>query len=123
MILKNLLASELQTVTEIVPVPNLGKDAEIIVRKMTISDTILYNRMISDNAVDGMINSELHITAKLIATMVDEDGNHIAEPTDIKALAAKLDRDTVQALLEAYNALNESVDMSDEDFAEKKSKS
>lgn len=122
MIINDLSVKTIISKSITVPVPNLGDNAEIIVRKMSVGDTILIANMISKHAKDGFINTDLAMMAKLIGTMVDDNGEHIASPHELVALSSSLDSETVSALYAAYDKLNPERN-TEEVFEEKKSKS
>ena len=105
--------------SERVPVPNLGKDAEIIVRQMPAGDQSRYLSMFeSCKKEDGEIDVAVFNLTRLMCCMVDEEGNYITEEDELDKLK-QLDSDTFAALITACDKLNPII--TKDDLAEKKS--
>ncbi len=120
MILKNLTNIP-KVKTKLVKVPELQKNGEIIIRQMTISETIIFNILVNEHAENGLIVTEKNIMAKLISSMVDEEGNHIAKPSELLTLVENMPHKVASRLYVAYLELNDDVETTS--ITEKKSKS
>lgn len=107
--------------SESVPVPNLGEDAEIIIRKMTAGDQTRYLSLFEKCKLEsGNIDVSAFNIVRLMCCMVDEDGEYITDEDEIEQIK-KLDSDSYVALLEVCDRLNPII--TKDDLAEKKSKS
>lgn len=93
---------------ERIAVPELGADAEIIVREMPVSKLLEYQlrnfdqttgQPLADNPFQWMISL-------LVACMVDEEGNPIANQDNVPQLMDSLPMSVIDRLLPAAKRLN-----------------
>lgn len=93
---------------ELVPVPELGEGAEIIVREMPVSKLLEY-QVTNFNQVTGAPladNPYEWAMSLLVSCMVDEDGNPIATQEQVPALMDHLPMSVVDRLLAAAKRVN-----------------
>lgn len=114
MILKSLnLSNEEQNKkkTILVPVPQWGEGAEIMVTEMTVAGYIRRNnltRTIFDmKDIDDVHRTGLIMCADLLSTMVHpETGDFLLPETDLDKFHATVNKDSLDALLTAQGELN-----------------
>lgn len=114
MILKSLnLSNEEQNKkkTILVPVPQWGEGAEIMVTEMTVAGYIRRNnltRTIFDmKDIDDVRRTGLIMCADLLSTMVHpETGDFLLPETDLDKFHATVNKDSLDALLTAQGELN-----------------
>lgn len=93
---------------ERVEVPELGDDAEIIVREMSVNKLLEY-QVTNFNQVTGQPLAEnpyQWMMSLLVCCMVDEDGNPIATQDEVPALMEHLPMSVVDRLTEVAKRLN-----------------
>ena len=93
---------------ERVPVPELGDDAEIIVREMSVNKLLEYQTT-NFNQVTGQPLAEnpyQWMMSLLVCCMVDEDGNPIATQDDVPALMEHIPMSVMDRLTEVAKRLN-----------------
>ncbi|MCR3891494.1 MULTISPECIES: hypothetical protein [Aeromonas] len=93
---------------ERVQVPELGDDAEIIVREMSVNKLLEY-QVTNFNQVTGQPLAEhpfQWMMSLLVCCMVDEDGSPIATQDDVPALMEHLPMSVVDRLTEVAKRLN-----------------
>jgi len=93
---------------EKVPVPELGEDAEIIVREMPVGKLLEY-QMANFNQVTGepLADSPYQwMISLLVSCMVNEDGDPIATQADVPALMESLPMSVVDRLVVVAKRLN-----------------
>ena len=126
--IKKLVAKDIQAVTKVVPVPHLDlgagtdPDAEIIIKKMNIADFSYRQKLIDQHAVNGKILYSIQHMIELVVAMVDDDGDRIADPSEIEALVDKMDAQTYADLRIVFEELNPTLAVDDAELKEKKSK-
>lgn len=93
---------------ERVAVPELGEDAEIIVREMPVSKLLEYQLRNFDQTTGQPLadNPFQWMVSLLVACMVDEDGNSIAAQDDVPQLMESLPMSVIDRLLPAAKRLN-----------------
>ncbi|WP_421350586.1 hypothetical protein [Aeromonas veronii] len=93
---------------ERVAVPELGEDAEIIVREMPVSKLLEYQLRNFDQTTGQPLadNPFQWMVSLLVACMVDEDGNSIATQDDVPQLMESLPMSVIDRLLPAAKRLN-----------------
>jgi len=114
MILKSLnLSNEEQNKkkTILVPVPQWGEGAEIMVTEMTVAGYIRRNnltRVIFDmKDIDDIRRTGLLMCADLLSTMVHpETGDFLLPETDLDKFHATVNKDSLDDLLTAQGTLN-----------------
>lgn len=114
MILTNLnLSNEEQNKkkTILVPVPQWGEDAEIMVTEMTVAGYIrssnLKRQVFDMQDIDETRRTGLLLCADLISTMVHpETGEFLISEDDLDKFHATVSRDSLDALLTAFGELN-----------------
>lgn len=103
-----LLLNKLSLRQELVPVPELGEDAEIIVREMSVNKLLEY-QVTNFNQVTGQPLAEhpfQWMMSLLVCCMVDEDGNPIATQDDVPALMESLPMSVLDRLVQVAKRLN-----------------
>lgn len=103
-----LLLNKLSLRQELVPVPELGEEAEIIVREMSVSKLMEY-QVTNFNQITGQPladNPYQWMMSLLVCCMVDEDGSPIATQDDVPALMEHLPMSVVDRLTEVAKRLN-----------------
>lgn len=93
---------------ERVAVPELGEDAEIIVREMPVSKLLEYQLRNFDQTTGQPLadNPFQWMVSLLVACMVDEEGNSIATQDDVPQLMESLPMSVIDRLLPAAKRLN-----------------
>lgn len=93
---------------ERVAVPELGEDAEIIVREMPVSKLLEYQLRNFDQTTGQPLadNPFQWMVSLLVACMVDEEGNSIASQDDVPQLMDSLPMSVIDRLLPAAKRLN-----------------
>lgn len=93
---------------ERVAVPELGEDAEIIVREMPVSKLLEYQLRNFDQTTGQPLadNPYQWMVSLLVSCMVDEDGNTIATQDDVPQLMESLPMSVIDRLLPAAKRLN-----------------
>lgn len=93
---------------ERVAVPEIGEDAEIIVREMPVSKLLEYQLRNFDQTTGQPLadNPFQWMVSLLVACMVDEDGNSIATQDDVPQLMESLPMSVIDRLLPAAKRLN-----------------
>ncbi|MFQ2255801.1 hypothetical protein ACK33C_22540 [Aeromonas hydrophila] len=103
-----LLLNKLSLRQEIVPVPELGEEAEIIVREMSVAKLLEY-QVTNFNQVTGQPltdNPYQWMMSLLVCCMVDEDGNPIATQEQVPALLERLPMSVLDRLVPVAKRLN-----------------
>ena len=103
-----LLLNKLSLRQELVPVPELGEEAEIIVREMSVSKLLEY-QITNFNQVTGQPladNPYQWMMSLLVCCMVDEDGNPIATQEQVPALLESLPLSVLDRLVPVAKRLN-----------------
>lgn len=102
------LLNKLAFCHERVAVPELGEDAEIIVREMPVSKLLEYQLRNFDQTTGQPLadNPFQWMVSLLVACMVDEDGNSIATQDDVPQLMESLPMSVIDRLLPAAKRLN-----------------
>lgn len=103
-----LLLNKLSLRQERVPVPELGEEAEIIVREMSVSKLLEY-QITNFNQVTGQPladNPYQWMMSLLVCCMVDEDGNPIATQEQVPALLESLPLSVLDRLAPVAKRLN-----------------
>ncbi|RWT79887.1 hypothetical protein [Aeromonas caviae] len=103
-----LLLNKLSLRQERVPVPELGEEAEIIVREMSVSKLLEY-QITNFNQVTGQPladNPYQWMMSLLVCCMVDEDGNQIATQEQVPALLESLPLSVLDRLAPVAKRLN-----------------
>ncbi len=103
-----LLLNKLSLRQELVPVPELGEEAEIIVREMSVNKLLEY-QVTNFNQVTGQPLAEhpfQWMMSLLVCCMVDEDGNPIATQDDVPALMESLPMSVLDRLVQVAKRLN-----------------
>ncbi len=103
-----LLLNKLSLRQELVPVPELGEEAEIIVREMSVSKLMEY-QVTNFNQITGQPladNPYQWMMSLLVCCMVDEDGNPIATQDDVPALMESLPMSVLDRLVQVAKRLN-----------------
>ncbi|MOA36489.1 hypothetical protein D3C78_1580170 [compost metagenome] len=103
-----LLLNKLSLRQELVPVPELGEEAEIIVREMSVSKLIEY-QVTNFNQITGQPladNPYQWMMSLLVCCMVDEDGNPIATQEQVPALLESLPLSVLDRLVPVAKRLN-----------------
>lgn len=113
----NISKSVQNSAYEDVAVPELGEDAVIRVQKLRISGQIRLNELhelIEEmNIKDKNQTNMLNITAMLMCTMVDEDGQYLVPENEILATMNTLDSAGVFFKLFSANNRVNSVDVAE----------
>ncbi|WP_080169410.1 hypothetical protein [Salmonella enterica] len=91
---------------EIVAVPELGEDAEIIIRQMSVGDMLEFESLCFDDQGKSAIPFNEFMMTLLICTMVDEDGNPIASMDERDVLMDSLPGTVAMRLFKAASRLN-----------------
>lgn len=93
---------------ERVAVPELGEDAEIIVREMPVSKLLEYQLRNFDQTTGQPLadNPFQWMVSLLVGCMVDEEGNPIATQDDVPQLMDSLPMSVIDRLLPAAKRLN-----------------
>ncbi|EJP0617803.1 hypothetical protein NVB27_002968 [Salmonella enterica] len=100
---------KLTTITlpqEIVAVPELGEDAEIIIRQMSVGDMLEFESLCFDDQGKSSMPFNEFMMTLLICTMVDEDGNPIASMDERDVLMDSLSGTVALRLFKAASRLN-----------------
>lgn len=103
-----LLLNKLSFSHELVPVPELGKEAEIIVREMSVTKLLEY-QVTNFNQVTGQPladNPYQWMMSLLVCCMVDEDGNPIATQEQVPALMESMPMSVLDRLVAVAKRLN-----------------
>lgn len=102
------LLSKLAFRHERVAVPELGEDAEIIVREMPVSKLLEYQLRNFDQTTGQPLadNPFQWMVSLLVSCMVDEEGNSIATQDDVPQLMESLPMSVIDRLLPAAKRLN-----------------
>lgn len=103
-----LLLNKLSLRQELVPVPELGEEAEIIVREMSVSKLMEY-QVTNFNQITGQPladNPYQWMMSLLVCCMVDEDGNPIATQEQVPALLESLPLSVLDRLVPVAKRLN-----------------
>ncbi len=103
-----LLLNKLSLRQELVPVPELGEEAEIIVREMSVSKLMEY-QVTNFNQITGQPladNPYQWMMSLLVCCMVDEDGNQIATQEQVPALLESLPLSVLDRLVPVAKRLN-----------------
>lgn len=103
-----LLLNKLSLRQELVPVPELGEKAEIIVREMSVSKLMEY-QVTNFNQITGQPladNPYQWMMSLLVCCMVDEDGNPIATQEQVPALLESLPLSVLDRLVPVAKRLN-----------------
>lgn len=103
-----LLLNKLSLRQELVPVPELGEEAEIIVREMSVSKLIEY-QVTNFNQITGQPladNPYQWMMSLLVCCMVGEDGNPIATQEQVPALLESLPLSVLDRLVLVAKRLN-----------------
>ncbi|WP_324027065.1 hypothetical protein [Aeromonas caviae] len=103
-----LLLSKLSFSHELVPVPELGTEAEIIVREMSVTKLLEY-QLTNFNQVTGQPladNPYQWMMSLLVCCMVDEDGNPIATQEQVPALMESMPMSVLDRLVAVAKRLN-----------------
>ena len=103
-----LLLNKLSLRQELVPVPELGEEAEIIVREMSVNKLLEY-QVTNFNQVTGQPLAEhpfQWMMSLLVCCMVDEDGNPIATQEQVPALLESLPLSVLDRLAPVAKRLN-----------------
>lgn len=114
MILKSLtLTNEESTKkkTLLVPVPQWGDDAEIMVTEMTVAGCIRLNKLtnvvLEMQGIDDVKRQGLLMCANLLSVMVHPDtGDFLLPETDLGKFYDSVNKDSFEALLVANGTLN-----------------
>ena len=104
-----LLLNKLSLRQELVPVPELGEEAEIIVREMSVSKLMEY-QVTNFNQITGQPladNPHQWMMSLLVCCMVDEDGNPIATQEQVPALLESLPLSVLDRLVPVAKRLNQ----------------
>lgn len=124
----NLTADETsKRKTLLVPVPQYGEDAQIMVTEITVAGCVRQNRLRSAimkrEGLDNIRLTALTICANLMSVMVCPDtGEFLLKEDQLDEFHATVKRETLEALMLADGELNpQKVD--DQSFKEKKSNS
>lgn len=93
---------------ERVAVPELGEDAEIIVREMPVSKLLEYQLRNFDQTTGQPLadNPFQWMLSLLVGCMVDEEGNPIASQDDVPQLMDSLPMSVIDRILPAAKRLN-----------------
>lgn len=93
---------------ERVAVPELGEDAEIIVREMPVSKLLEYQLRNFDQTTGQPLadNPFQWMVSLLVSCMVDEEGNSIATQDDVPQLMESLPMSVIDRLLPAAKRLS-----------------
>ncbi|HHR4771596.1 TPA: hypothetical protein ACS55J_003255 [Salmonella enterica] len=91
---------------EVISVPELGEDAEIIIRQMSVGDMLAFESQCFDEQGKSAIPFNEFMMTLLICTMVDEDGNPIASMDERDVLMASLPGVVAMRLFKAASRLN-----------------
>lgn len=103
-----LLLNKLSFRHERVSVPELGEEAEIIVREMSVAKLLEY-QLTNFNQVTGQPladNPYQWMMSLLVCCMVDEDGNPIATQEQVPALMESLPMSVLDRLVAVAKRLN-----------------
>lgn len=103
-----LLLNKLSFRHERVSVPELGEEAEIIVREMSVAKLLEY-QLTNFNQVTGQPladNPYQWMMSLLVCCMVDEDGNPIATQEQVPALMESLPMSVLDRLVTVAKRLN-----------------
>ena len=114
MILKslNLTSDEIsKRKTLLVPVPQFGEGAEIMVTEMTVEGCIrqnsLHRKIMEDTNIDDTRRTALMTVANLISVMICPDtGDFLVREDQLNDFHAKVNRETLEALMLANWELN-----------------
>jgi hypothetical protein len=114
MILKslNLTSDEIsKRKTLLVPVPQFGEGAEIMVTEMTVEGCIrqngLHRKIMDDTNIDDTRRTALMTVANLISVMICPDtGDFLVREDQLNEFHAKVNRETLEALMLANWELN-----------------
>lgn len=87
---------------KIVDVPELGEDAQIIVREMSSRRMANYQKAIKDIP-------SYPVEHLIVACCVDEDGNQIAAHEDVLSISEMLPGEVAARLIDACKEVNASV--------------
>ena len=93
---------------ERIAVPELGDDAEIIVREMPVSKLLEYQLNNFDQTTGQPLSDNMFewSVSLLVACMVDEEGNPIATQDDVPLLLDTLPKSVIDRLMPAVMRLN-----------------
>ncbi|EBH1931900.1 hypothetical protein PQY08_002660 [Salmonella enterica] len=91
---------------EVVAVPELGEDAEIIIRQMSVGDMLEFESLCFDDQGKSSMPFNEFMMTLLICTMVDEDGNPIASMGERDVLMDSLSGTVAMRLFKAASRLN-----------------
>ena len=102
------LLNKMAFMHERIAVPELAEDAEIIVREMPVSKLLEYQLRNFDQTTGQPLadNPFQWMVSLLVACMVDEDGNPIANQDDVPQLMDSLPMSVIDRLLPAAKRLN-----------------
>lgn len=114
MILNSLNLSDQDTnkrATKVVPVPCFGKDAEVVVTKMTVAGYLRVSRLQSKiremEDLDETRQTGLFMCADLISVIIDpETGDFLLKESDLDLFHERVDRQSLDNLLSAHGELN-----------------
>ena len=95
----------------LVPVPQFGKDAEIMVTEMTIAGSIRLNnlqrKIVADETLDETGKTALMTVASILSVMVcPETGDFLLREDQLKEFHTTVNRETLEALMLANWELN-----------------
>ncbi|EAU1516084.1 hypothetical protein EI751_12170 [Salmonella enterica] len=91
---------------EVVAVPELGEDVEIIIRQMSVGDMLEFESLCFDDQGKSSMPFNEFMMTLLICTMVDEDGNPIASMDERDVLMDSLSGTVAMRLFKAASRLN-----------------
>lgn len=95
----------------LVPVPQFGENAQIMVTEMTIDGYVrkgnLMRKIMADKEMTEVRRASMMMCAQVLSVMVDPDtGDFLLKETDLEAFHAQVKKDTLEALLLADAKLN-----------------
>lgn len=104
--LKKLTAAALRLPQETVDVPELGEDAQILIRQMSVGEMLDFEaRCFDDKGQTALPFDEFMITL-LIQVMVDEEGQPIASRDEKDALLTALPGAVAMRLFKVASRIN-----------------
>lgn len=107
---KNLIASLVAGLAyprELVDVPELGAEAQIYVREMSVQGLLDYQKANFDNTGKPLADNPYQwMVSLIVACTCDEDGNPLASQEDVPELMTKLPKSVMEKLLPVCQRLN-----------------
>lgn len=104
--LKTLMATTLRLPQETVDVPELGDEAQIIIRQMSVGEMLGFEARCFDDKGQTALPFDEFMMTLLIQSMVDDEGQPIASLDEKEALLATLPGAVAMRLFKVASRLN-----------------